>query len=382
MLALENLDPVRYRLPAELRSDLLSPALVVWLDRVRTNTARVIDALGGDPGRWRPHVKTTKMPVVWRELLAAGVRHFKCATTREAARLLRTLEEEGTAGEVLLSHPLVGPNLRVLGDLANRHPSHRVDVLVEDPRLLSEIPFAVGVFVDVNPGMDRTGIPLHESRRVLEVARAAGSRFRGLHFYDGHHHQQEEARRAAVHAGYDRLVELVEMLAGEGVEVGEVVTAGTPAFLPAAQHWALRRLPGTVHRVSPGTVVFHDARSAEQNPGFALEPAALVFTRVISHPRAGRVTCDAGSKSLAAEAGDPAAVVLGRPGLRAETPSEEHLPLAVTEGEAPVIGEDLLLIPRHVCPTVNLAEEAVLMDGERFLGLAPVAARAHDVLAR
>lgn len=381
MGTLADLDPNHYPLPGELRTRLLSPALVVWLDKVRHNVTSVIDALGGDPARWRPHVKTTKMPRIWQELLNAGVRHFKCATTREARVLLHSLDRADVDGDVLLSHPLVGPNLALLGELAERHPRSRVSVLVEDPTVLTELPAQVGLFVDVNPGMDRTGIPAADTHRVLEVARAAGSRLRGLHFYDGHHHQEGTTRRQAVHAGYDGLVALVEMLQAGGIAVPEVITAGTPAFLSATQHWALRRLEGTSHRLSPGTVVFHDARSAEQNPEFELEPAALVFTRVISRPRGGRVTCDAGSKSIAAEAGDPCALVLGRPGLSAATPSEEHLPLEVLAGDVPVLGEELLLVPRHVCPTVNLAEQVVLMEGGQFVGLEDVEARAHDVLA-
>ncbi len=382
MTLFQRLDPKDYKLPGELRAGLLSPALVVWLDKVRGNIERVIDVLGGEPNRWRPHVKTTKLPQVWLELVAAGVRHFKCATTREAEHLLRMLDVEGVNGDVLLAHSPVGPNLAVLDELALRFSRSRVSVLVEDPTVAFEVGPHLGIFIDINPGFDRSGIPMESSQRVLELAIAAGSRLRGLHFYDGHQLGEPASRREAIHAGYDRLVELIKMLRSEGHEVGEVITAGTPAFLSATQHWPLRRLEGVTHRVSPGTVVLHDARSEEQNPDFHLDPAALVFTRVISHPREDRVTCDAGSKSIAAEAGDPAAIILGEPGLEAAKPSEEHLPLEVTSGEPPIIGQELLLIPRHVCPTVNLADDVVLMDGARFVRVAPVVARGHDVLAR
>jgi D-serine deaminase-like pyridoxal phosphate-dependent protein len=73
--------------------------------------------------------------------------------------------------------------------------------------------------------------------------------------------------------------------------------------------------------------------------------------------------------------------VLDRPGLVAERPSEEHLPLRVEAGGAPERGTPLFLVPRHVCPTVNLAEEAVLVEGGRVRASVPVAARAHDVWA-
>jgi D-serine deaminase-like pyridoxal phosphate-dependent protein len=74
--------------------------------------------------------------------------------------------------------------------------------------------------------------------------------------------------------------------------------------------------------------------------------------------------------------------VIGRPEIVAERPSEEHLPLRVTAGTPPERGEVLMLVPRHVCPTVNLAEEAVLVEGGRVVSTVPVSARAHDVWAR
>ena len=46
----------------------------------------------GAPQRWRPHVKSTKSPLVWREIVRAGVRRFKCATLREARELCAMLE--------------------------------------------------------------------------------------------------------------------------------------------------------------------------------------------------------------------------------------------------------------------------------------------------
>ena len=377
----DRIDVASYALPTSLTRDLLSPALVVYLDRVRENVARVVDAVGGDPDRWRPHVKTSKIPEVWAELVRAGVRNFKCATTREAELLLQVLENEGERGDAILAYPLIGPSLRRLGDVAQRFGGQRVSVLCEDPDLVPEIPAWVDVFVDLNPGMNRTGVPLGETHRVREIARAAGERFRGLHYYDGHHHHDDPtARRDAVFAGYEELLELHTLLEREGHCVGEIVTAGTPAFLVALQYWPLRGLEETVHRVSPGTVVYHDARSEEQNPDFELSPAAVVFSRVISHPTAGRVTCDAGSKAVAAEAGDPIAHVLGRPELVAETPNEEHLPLLVTSGEPPPRGTELLLVPRHICPTINLADEAVLMDGGEVRAVVPVAARGHELL--
>jgi D-serine deaminase-like pyridoxal phosphate-dependent protein len=224
-------------------------------------------------------------------------------------------------------------------------------------------------------------VPLAGEERIAELARLAGDRFRGLHFYDGQDHGSDaRARRASAHAGYARLVRIASSLVGRGLPVGEIVTSGTPSFLHAAQYEPLRTIEGTVHRMSPGTVVYHDLRTEREITELDLRPAALVLSRVVSLPSPGIATCDAGSKSIAAEAGDPCAFVVGRPGLRALRPSEEHLPLAIDAGPAPRRGELLWLVPRHVCPTVNLAEDAVLVDEGQHCRIVSVGARAHDVI--
>jgi len=388
-MAFEALDPAGYRLPEGLPARVQTPALVVHLEHVRGNLARVLALCGGDPLRWRAHVKSTKIPRVLAELARAGLRRFKCATTRELAVLLETLEAEGVHdGDVLLAYPLVGPGLARVAQLAALHARARVSVLCEVPDAVAEVPEGVGVFVDLNPGMDRTGIALERGAAVRATLRAAGARLRGVHFYDGHLHQADPAaRRRAVHAGYAALAECLDTLERDGPAVPEVVSAGTPALLDALAFAGLARA-GREHTVSPGTVVYHDVRSEEETPALGLAPAALVLARVVSHPAPGRATCDAGSKSLAAEAGDPCAVVLGRPELVAGRPSEEHLPFDLTRdlspdgptGRLPERGALLQLVPRHVCPTVNLAEQALIVERGELLEVAGVSARAHELL--
>ena len=333
----------------------------------------------GSAERWRPHLKTTKIREVWAELLRAGVGQFKCATTREAAVFCEVAAAAGVDADLLVAYPHRGPGLRRLGEIARAAERVTMSVLVEDPTVLRDVPGELGMFVDVNPGMNRTGVPIAAIAEITALAQAAGRRFRGLHFYDGHLHAADLGeRRAAIHAGYERLLGVVAHLHDEGIGVGEVITAGTPAFSHALQFEAFAR-GSFVHRVSPGTVVFHDGRTAVENPDLELEPAALLLTRVISHPGPAIATCDAGSKSIAAEADEPCASVLGGDGLEAMTPSEEHLPLRCAAGARPARGELLLLVPWHVCPTVNLAERAVLIEQGAEPRIVEVAARAHEL---
>ena len=377
--SLERIDPALFALPAELEG-FLSPAFCVFLDAVRENVARVQRRCGGAE-RWRPHVKTTKIPEVWALLAQAGQRRFKAATTREAALLLDVLQREGVEGaDVLLAYPLVGPALERLGDVARAHPEARVSVLCESPESVASAAPELDIYLDLNPGMNRTGIPESDRGPIRALAAAAGDRLGGLHYYDGHLDDSDQGTRAhAAHAGYARLLELREALLADGLRVEELITSGTPSFPAALDYAPFSELADCAHRVSPGTVVFHDTRTEELVPELALLPAAQLMARVVSHPAPNIATCDAGSKSIAAEAGDPCALVLGRPELVACTPNEEHLPLEVKSGARPARGEALQLVPRHVCPTTNLAEEAVLIEDGRVLDVVPVAARAHEL---
>ena len=105
----------------------------------------------------------------------------------------------------------------------------------------------------------------------------------------------------------------------------------------------------------------------------------LVLTRVVSQPRAGIVTCDAGHKAVSADAGVPTCVVVGRSELTPLSPSEEHLPMALREeATGPYVGEALHLLPRHVCPTVNNFDCALLVRNNEVKSVEKVSARGRE----
>jgi D-serine deaminase-like pyridoxal phosphate-dependent protein len=231
--------------------------------------------------------------------------------------------------------------------------------------------------------MNRTGLVQSHGEEIVRLVRAIGAgglEFRGLHYYDGQHRETNQRERtAAAHHGYDRLLEIVKEIEHSGVRVPEVITAGTPT-LPCSLSYEGFRAAGFVHRISPGTVVYSDASSLAQLPKeYGYWPAVLVLSRVVSHPRAGIVTCDAGHKTVSADSGVPTCVVLGRPELTPLSPSEEHLPLEVEGGAAgPAIGEALYLLPRHICPTVNNFDDALLVRNRVIESVEKVSARGRE----
>lgn len=442
---------------------IMSPALIINEAHVRHNVETIIKMVGG-PDRWRPHLKTTKMKWVWKILLEAGVRNFKVATTKEAEVMIQLVNEIKSfkdTVDVLVAYPLVGPNLRALGRLTQTPGARQVklSVLVECDQAIDDVvalDCGIGVFIDINPGMDRTGHPFGEPvwtrledgckvnqgfLKLIDRARSMDL-FRGVHYYEGHISEcvaasgitegelkaKLKARKERCFKNYEELrkiicmcfltyiqsqgmtEEFVQFMAGntDVVLVPEVITSGTPGFTHALEYDLVIDLWGKimetprwgkfldvkpenligVHRVSPGTVVFHDWRGERQNPGLGLKPAAVIMARVVSNPREGVVTLDCGSKAIAAEAGDPAGYVIGYPELAAMSCSEEHLPCSIVKMETNKRqeefrmprGEVCFVVPEHICPTVNLADEVlVIPEGSSEIEVRRVDARGHHL---
>jgi D-serine deaminase-like pyridoxal phosphate-dependent protein len=367
----------RYRVPDI--ENVLTPTLLLYPEFVASNIDRTLDLLDGDADRWRVHIKTAKLGYTLRILIERGICNFKCATTLELLVACRS-----GAQDVLFAHPAVGANARRVREIAEQFPQVRISVLAENEEHIAQWRGSrVGVFLDVNPGMNRTGIEQSHSAKIVELTRGIGYlrlEFRGLHYYDGHYGRLDQLERtAAAHAGYERLLKVVNEIERSNIAAPEVITAGTPTFPCSLAYEGFRR-GGFVHRVSPGTVVYCDASSLAQLPTeYGYRPAVLVLTRVVSQPAVGMVTCDAGHKAVSADAGVPTCVVVGHSELTPLSPSEEHLPMALQGGVAgPQVGEALYLLPRHVCPTVNNFDCALLVQDGEVKSVEKVSARGRE----
>src|SRR5262249_2749026 len=106
---------------------LLSPSLLIFRDLVRHNLATMI-AMTGDPSRLRPHVKTHKMPALVRLTEQSGITKHKCATIAEAEMVA-----EAGGADVLISYPMVGPNVARLVRLVRAYPATTFRATVDDP---------------------------------------------------------------------------------------------------------------------------------------------------------------------------------------------------------------------------------------------------------
>src|SRR5260370_34657470 len=160
-------DP-RYRVSS--LDDVLTPALLLYPEFVASNIERTLDLLGGDVDRWRVHIKTAKLGYTVRMLVERGIHNFKCATTLELLVACRS-----GAGEVLFAYPAVGANARRGSEIADQFPRVRISVLGENKQQERQWRGSrVGVFLDMNPRIDWTGIKQSHSAEVFELSRSIG----------------------------------------------------------------------------------------------------------------------------------------------------------------------------------------------------------------
>ena len=356
-------------------SAVQTPALLIYPAIVDSNIKATLRMLDGDADRWRPHMKTVKSAAVLKQLYAHGVVNLKCATTLE----LHVACHSGAA-DVLLAFSVSGANAARVVELAQHHLATKISVLVENKRQAQAWHgAAVGIFIDVNGGMDRTGISPEREAEIIGLAEYLGTQFRGLHYYDGNMSSYSGAELVnRAHAGYERLLGLANALTAANFPPQEVITSGTPST-PAAISFEGFRNASFIHRVSPGTVVFNDLNSLKQLPDYGYAPAAVVLSTIVSQPTSDFITCDAGHKAVTVDSGVPNCAVIGHPELAALKPSEEHLPLQVSEGaSSPAAGQQLYLLPKHVCPTVNNFDEALFVVNGRIQSVEPIDARGHE----
>jgi D-serine deaminase-like pyridoxal phosphate-dependent protein len=292
-----------------------------------------------------------------------GIRKHKCATIAEA-------EMVAAAGgdDILLAYPLVGPNVKRFAHLVRGYHQTTFRATVDHPdaaRALSEAVAGLGrsvpVLLDLEIGMGRTGIEPGDSAAELYalVDRLPNLTADGLHAYDGHIHDSDrEERRRSAQPGMERALALRDRLLKRGLAVPRMVVGGTPTFPIHAE----LDIPGI--ECSPGTCVLNDYGYSTKYPDLAFTPAALLLTRVISHPQPGRICLDLGHKAVAADPAGPRAKLLDLDDARPVVHSEEHLVVESARADALPIGTPMLAMPTHICPTVALHRRTyVIEDG-------------------
>ena len=341
-----------------------SPALVVYPERVKENI-RVLKTFAPDTARLRPHVKTNKCAEVCKMMMDADIHKFKCATIAEA-EMLAILGVR----DVLLAYQPIGPRGVRLIALIKKYPATQFSCLIDNVDTASELAalaqkesIAIKIFLDLNVGMNRTGIVPEKAVSLFHYCeKLKGIDTVGLHAYDGHHNQPDLTLRTA---GCDEGFARVEMLQNEihkqsGRTLSIVTGGNTTLTIHAKRKNA---------ECSPGTFIFWDYGYHKK---FSEQPfvfAAVLVTRIISKPDPETICIDLGHKAVASENPlDNRIYFLNAPELKPVGHSEEHLILKAEKNNPYKVGDVLYGVPFHICPTVALHETVSVVEGNWITG--------------
>ncbi|WP_034158832.1 DSD1 family PLP-dependent enzyme [Sphingomonas sp. ERG5] len=361
------------------RAALNTPVLVIDRDALDRNIARMADFATGKGVKLRPHTKTHKSLDVARLQLAAGAVGICCAKLGEA----EALTDSGEVDSVLITSPVVSaPAIARLKALHDRIAD--LMVVVDHPdnvRALAAVFPAdrpLGVLIDIDPGIHRTGVTSLDAAVALasDIAAQPSLRFKGVQYYCGVH------QHIASYA--DRRTAIEERTAYLTTIVTALQAAGTPAGIVSGGGTGTHRIDGDLGaftELQVGSYVFMDRQYAECDLGGhgeqLFETSLFVDARVVSANTPGMITIDAGFKAFATDGGSPV-VANGAPeGAAYRFMGDEHGAI-FPSGEGRRLADVVSLQVPHCDPTVNLYDAYHVVRGDVLVDIWPVTARGRS----
>jgi len=350
--------------------EIPSPSLLIYPDRIRHNIEKMIEMAGGVE-RLRPHVKTHKLPQLIAMQVDYGITKFKCATIAEAEMVA-----QNGGKDILIAHQLVGPNIKRLVALIKSFPEVLFSAIVDNEksaRSLSkqaqEEDVNIPVFIDINSGMNRSGISpgdkaLSLYKLINELPNISNG---GLHVYDGHIREINfEDRKAKCEKEFAVVQHFIKMIEAENLKTPTVIAGGSPTFPVHAQH--------NDRDLSPGTIIFWDYGYGSKFEDMDFLHAAVLLTRVVSKLENNQTCLDLGHKSVASEMPHPRVKIMGIDDFEMITHSEEHLVIK-NKDKTYEVEHAFYAIPVHICPTVALHHEVYVVENKEVVDKWEVVAR-------
>lgn len=356
-----------------------TPIPLVDLDCLERNLDRMAEYADRHRLALRPHTKTHKSPRIAAEQLRRGAVGLTCATLLEAEVMAEV------SGDLLLAYPPVGSTK--LQRLLALPEETEITVALDSREVVEQVARAarergrtVGVFVELDLGMHRVGLPAVRDAVALArvVAACPPLAYRGIAFYPGHirgpvDRQTEDLERLAT-----QLRSAIQELDRAGLHPAVVSGGSTPTV------WSSHQIEG-VTEIRPGTYVYNDRITAQLGACEWTDCALTVLATVVSTAVPGQAVIDAGSKALGREPsegeGEGFGALLDRPDVVVRRLSEEHGVLDLKETEwRPAVGDQVRVVPNHVCIAVHLHEVVYGVRGNRLETSWPVTARGRRPL--
>jgi D-serine deaminase-like pyridoxal phosphate-dependent protein len=382
--------------------DLVTPALVVDQARLERNLREMANSAAARGIRLRPHAKTHKTARIGRMQLDLGAVGLTVATIGEAEKFA-----DAGVGDLFIAYP-VWPSPQRLKRLQALAERVRLRVAADSPESaallasLSRCARPPEMLVEIDSGHHRTGVPPDRAGDVALAAARGGLPVAGVFTFPGHSYapgapEKAAAQEAAALAAAAATLHAAGITAGitTGIAAGIAAAGAEPDGAKARGAEAggadgAERSGGSTPtaqlsadppptELRPGVYAFYDAQQLELGVCGSDHIALTAAGTVVSRPAPGRFVLDCGSKVLGADR-QQWSTGFGRlrdwDDARIVALSEHHATVALPPGpDPPELGQNVAVIPNHVCAAVNLASELVIMRDGQVIDTWPVMAR-------
>lgn len=369
-----NLENTWYNVHDE--NKIITPGLLISPDKIKDNIKAMIQISGTADRLW-PHIKTYKMKPVIELQKDYGINRFKCATLGEIELLCKA-----EVGHILLAIQPTEKKLDAFLTLQKKYPKIQFSTLLDNNKSLSlfdriatQKKQIIGVWIDLNIGMNRTGIIPNKNSFELykNIKKSQPIRFMGLHTYDGHIRSESEIKRKVdSDNAFLSVLYLKEKIENHNKKSIDIIAGGSLTFLPHSQRKNIL--------LSPGTTLLWDVISDKLWPKSPFQIAAVVATRVISKPNKDILCLDLGHKAIAPEMPLPRAILIGLEEADHIGQSEEHLVIKTKEALKYDVGDIIYALPKHICPTVVKYNQSQLIKNQKLIGYWDIQARDYNYM--
>jgi D-serine deaminase-like pyridoxal phosphate-dependent protein len=346
------------------------PVLLVDPDKARRNIERMAAKAAASGVAFRPHAKTHQSAAVAEWYRPFGIGRIDVSSLDMAGYFQ-------TAGwtDILVGVPL---NIHQIPAIDTLAASCDLQVLVESEAaasaLAEKMKSPLGVWIEIDTGYHRTGIPVDRPDHMAAVARilARNPRLKlyGLLAHDGHTYGAvgREAVGAVFERSLDGLKKALSHLADRGFPGLALSIGDTPSCS------LMESFPAPITEIRPGNFIFYDLTQAAVGACRTADIAAVVACPVISlHPERGEAIVYGGGVHISKESvrgrdgglcfGRIARLNAGQTGWMDALPDVSLVSLSQEQGivrgsadflASLALGDTLVILPVHACLTANL----------------------------
>ncbi len=359
---------------------ITKPTLLLDKNTACRNIRKMTDKAKSSGVIFRPHFKTHQSAEIGNWFRDAGVRAITVSTVEMAQYFVGHGWDD-----ITIAFPV---NVLEIPEINELGKNVRLGILVDSEtavlKLQEDIKTAVHVWIKIDVGYGRVGIPWDKSDKIVllaqQIRKSTNLIFEGILTHNGHSYYANNPEQ--INEVYDqslsRLLSVRDAIVNSGIEHFKVSTGDTPCCS------VINDFTG-VDEIRPGNFVFYDVMQASKGICNYEDIAVAVACPVVGkypdrkqiviygggvHLSKEFITDSEGNKLFGYLSSGIDETSIGSPDFDAPVVSlsQEHGIVNVSNEilSKIEIGDVVIVFPVHSCMTCNLYGEYVTLDGRRI----------------